>query len=109
MLVNMPVMALLFVAVGGLAILLTSGKVMIRGAINLARCLGVSPLMIGMSVVAFGTSAPELVVSIQALWKEAPDIVLGNVVGSNIANILLIVGVAATIKMLVVPGGAKLR
>ena len=109
MLVNMPVMALLFVAVGGLAILLTSGKVMIRGAINLARCLGVSPLMIGMSVVAFGTSAPELVVSIQALLKEAPDIVLGNVVGSNVANILLIVGVAATIKMLVVPGGAKLR
>ena len=109
MLVNMPVMALLFVAAGGLAILLTSGKVMISGAINLARCLGVSPLMIGMSVVAFGTSAPELVVSIQALWKEAPDIVLGNVVGSNIANILLIVGVAATIKMLVVPGGAKLR
>ena len=109
MLVNMPVMALLFVAAGGLAILLTSGKVMIRGAINLARCLGVSPLMIGMSVVAFGTSAPELVVSIQALWKEAPDIVLGNVVGSNVANILLIVGVAATIKTLVVPGGAKLR
>ena len=109
MLVNMPVMALLLVAAGGLAILLTSGNVMIRGAISLARCLGVSPLMIGMSVVAFGTSAPELVVSIQALWKEAPDIVLGNVVGSNVANILLIVGVAATIKTLVVPGGAKLR
>lgn len=105
----MPVMALLLVAAGGLAILLTSGNVMIRGAISLARCLGVSPLMIGMSVVAFGTSAPELVVSIQALWKEAPDIVLGNVVGSNVANILLIVGVAATIKTLVVPGGAKLR
>ena len=109
MLVNMSVMALLFVAAGGLAILLTSGHLTIRGAINLARCLDVSPLMIGMSVVAFGTSAPELVVSIQALWKGAPDIVLGNVVGSNIANILLIVGVAAAIKTLVVPGGEKLR
>ena len=109
MLSNMPVIPMLLITVGGLAILLVSGRFTIRGAVNMARCLGVSPLMIGMTVVAFGTSAPELIVSLQALWKGAPDIVFGNVLGSNTANILLVVGVAAAIKTLVVPGGRKLR
>ena len=107
MLNTLPELALL--AAGGLAILLAGGTLTISGAVNLARHLGVSPLMIGMTIIAFGTSAPELVVSIQALWIGTPDIVIGNVLGSNVANILLIVGVAAAIKTLVIPGGIQLR
>ena len=101
--------ALTLIATGGLAILLVGGTWTINGAVNLARHLGVSPLMIGMTIIAFGTSTPELVVSIQALWKEAPDIVIGNVLGSNVANILLIVGIAAAIKTLAIPNGTRIR
>ena len=82
---------------GGLALLLAGGEFLVRGAVGLARGFGVSPLVIGMTVVAFGTSVPELVVSLQAALGGHPDIVLGNVVGSNIANILLIVGAAAAL------------
>ena len=82
---------------GGLALLLAGGELLVRGAVGLARGLGVSPLVIGFTVVAFGTSAPELVVSLQAALGGHPDIVLGNVVGSNVANILLIVGAAAAL------------
>ena len=99
----------LLMVVAGLVILLGGGAITVRGAVSLARCLGVSPLMIGMTIIAFGTSAPELMVSIQAVLSRHPDIVLGNVVGSNVANILLIVGVAASIKKLFPPGGAALR
>ena len=94
------VVSLLYV-VFGLAILLGGGYLTIRGAVSLAFQIGVSPLVIGMTIVAFGTSAPELVVSIQAVLGGHPDIVLGNVVGSNIANIVLIVGAASAVKMLV--------
>ena len=87
----------LLMVVIGLGVLLGGGAITVRGAVSLARCLGVSPLMIGMTIIAFGTSAPELMVSIQAVLSQHPDIVLGNVVGSNVANILLIVGVAAAI------------
>ena len=82
---------------GGLALLLAGGELLVRGAVGLARGLGVTPLVIGLTVVAFGTSAPELVVSLQAALGGHPDIVLGNVVGSNVANILLIVGAAAAL------------
>lgn len=82
---------------GGLALLLAGGELLVRGAVGLARGLGVAPLVIGFTVVAFGTSAPELVVSLQAALGGHPDIVLGNVVGSNVANILLIVGAAAVL------------
>ena len=82
---------------GGLALLLAGGELLVRGAVGLARGLGVAPLVIGFTVVAFGTSAPELVVSLQAALGGHPDIVLGNVVGSNVANILLIVGAAAAL------------
>ncbi len=94
------IVSLLYV-VFGLAILLGGGYLTIRGAVSLAFQIGVSPLVIGMTIVAFGTSAPELVVSIQAVLGGHPDIVLGNVVGSNIANIVLIVGAASAVKMLV--------
>jgi len=81
----------------GLAGLLAGGELLVRGAVALARSLGVSPLVIGLTLVGFGTSAPELVTSLQAAFAGSPGIALGNVVGSNIANILLILGIAAAI------------
>ena len=81
----------------GLVILLLAGDSLVRGAVNAALRLGVPALIVGLTVVAFGTSAPELLVSIQAILDGAPGIALGNVVGSNIANILLVLGVPAII------------
>ncbi len=94
---------------GGILLLLGGGEFLVRGAVGLARSLGVPPLVIGMTVVAFGTSAPELVVSLQAALSGHEDIVLGNVVGSNIANLLLIVGVAAAIRSIGADSGAVQR
>ena len=82
---------------GGLIILMGAAEVMIRGAVGLARLFGLSPLLIGMTVVALGTSAPELVVSLDAALTGNAGIATGNIVGSNIANVLLIVGAAAVI------------
>jgi len=81
----------------GLALLLGGGEALIRGAGAIAVRLGVSPLLIGLTLVGYGTSTPELVASVNAAWIGAPGIAVGNVVGSNIANILLILGVAALI------------
>nr|WP_303649489.1 calcium/sodium antiporter [Asticcacaulis machinosus] len=81
----------------GLAFLFIGGEGLVRGATALARRLKLSNLIIGLTVVGFGTSMPELMVSLQAALKDTPDIVVGNVVGSNIANILLIMGVGALI------------
>lgn len=83
--------------VGGLLLLFFGGELLVRAAVALARKLGVSPLIIGMSVVAAGTSAPELVVSLVAAFEDAPGIAVGNVVGSNIANLLLVIGAAGLI------------
>lgn len=83
--------------VGGLVILVVGGELLVRGAVSLARALGVSPLMIGLTLVGFGTSTPELVTSLKAAFAGAPGVSVGNVVGSNIANVLLILGVAALI------------
>lgn len=83
---------------GGLVGLTIGAEGMIRGAVALARRLGLSPLLIGMTVVSVGTSMPELVVSLRATLAGQPDIATGNVVGSNIANILLILGVAVVIR-----------
>ena len=82
---------------GGLAILLLAGDLLVRGAVNLALRFGVPALMVGMTVVAFGTSAPELLVSVKAVLADAGGLALGNVVGSNIANILLVMGLPALI------------
>jgi len=81
----------------GLALLLGGGEALIRGAAAIAVRLGVSPRLIGLTLVGFGTSTPELVASVNAAWIGAPGIAVGNVVGSNIANVLLILGVAALI------------
>ena len=82
---------------GGFILLFLGGEMLVRGAVGLARQLGVSPLLIGLVVVGFGTSAPELMVSLEAALQGQPDIAVGNVVGSNIANILLVLGAAALI------------
>ncbi|MGD1977064.1 MAG: sodium:calcium antiporter, partial [Gammaproteobacteria bacterium] len=82
----LEIWALLF---GGLALLIVGGELLVRGAVQVASRLGISPLVIGLTLVGFGTSTPELVTSIQAILTNAPGIAYGNIVGSNIANILL--------------------
>lgn len=83
--------------IGGFILLLGGAEVMVRGAVGLSERLGVSKLVIGMTVVAFGTSAPEFLVSLNAALAGSPGLAVGNVVGSNIANILLILGAAGLI------------
>ena len=82
---------------GGLVLLALGGEGLVRGAVQIAERLGVSPLLIGLTLVGFGTSTPELVTSVQASLSGAPGIAVGNVVGSNIANILLILGISALV------------
>ena len=86
----------------GLVLLIVGAELLVRGASRLAAAVGISPLVIGLTVVAFGTSAPELAVSMQSAWQGQADIAIGNVVGSNIANVLFILGISALITPLVV-------
>jgi cation:H+ antiporter len=85
------------IATLGLGILLLAGDLLVRGAVNASLRLGVPALIVSLTVVAFGTSAPELLIAIRAVQDNAPGIALGNVVGSNTANILLVLGVPALI------------
>lgn len=82
---------------GGFVLLFLSGEFLVRGASNLAEKLGVQPLVIGIVIVGFGTSVPELATSVRAALQGAPGIAMGNVVGSNMANMLLILGAGAVI------------
>ncbi len=82
---------------GGLVLLVVFGDALVRGAADISYRLGIPPLIVGLTVVAFGTSAPELVVSVKAALDNIPGIAIGNVVGSNIANILLVLGLPAII------------
>ena len=88
--------------IAGLVLLVAGAEVLVRGAAKLAAQFGISPLIIGLTVVAFGTSSPEMAVSAQAAWAGKGDIAIGNVVGSNIFNVLFILGVSALIVPLVV-------
>ncbi len=81
----------------GLIILLLAGDVLVRGAVNLSLRLGIPALIVSLTVVAFGTSAPELLIAISAIYEGVPGLALGNVVGSNTANILLVLGIPAMI------------
>lgn len=81
----------------GLALLLVSGELLVKGAVNLAYTFKISTLVVGMTIISFGTSAPELLVSLKATLQGHPDIAVGNVVGSNIANIALVLGLTALI------------
>ncbi|MFZ5491391.1 MAG: calcium/sodium antiporter [Pseudomonadota bacterium] len=86
----------------GLILLVGGAELLIRGAVRLAMATGLSPLVVGLTVVAFGTSAPELAISIDAALSGTPAIAVGNVVGSNIANVLLILGLSALVAPLLV-------
>lgn len=97
----MPVMSAVLI-LGGLVLLALGGEVLVRGAGGMARSLGMSPLLVGLTVVAFATSAPELAVSLQSAAAGTPGLAVGNVVGSNIANVLLVLGLSAVIAPLTV-------
>jgi cation:H+ antiporter len=86
----------------GLVLLVLGAELLVRGASKLALSFGISPLVVGLTVVAFGTSSPEFAVSIQSAWAGQVDIALGNVVGSNIFNVLFILGLSALITPLLV-------
>lgn len=94
-------MAVLFFLLG-LALLVIGADALVRGASRLALAIGISPLVVGLTVVAFGTSAPELAVSLQSALSGRADMALGNVVGSNIFNILLVLGASALVVPLLV-------
>jgi len=93
----------------GLALLVVGAELLVRGAVRVAECFGVSPLLIGITLVGFGTSTPELVTSVQAALVGSSGIAVGNIVGSNIANILLILGLAALISPIAVESRALKR
>jgi cation:H+ antiporter len=93
----------------GLILLIAGGELLVRGAVSVAERFGMSPLLIGLTLVGFGTSAPELVTSVQAAVSGSPQIAYGNIVGSNIANILLILGLSAVIAPLAVQSNALRR
>lgn len=93
----------------GFATLILGGELLVRGAVALARRAGISPLMIGLAVIGFGTSAPELVTSVQASLAGSPGIAIGNIVGSSISNILLILGLGALMTPIVVASAALKR
>jgi cation:H+ antiporter len=86
-----------FMLLGGFLLLTVGGELLVRGSVSFAESLGISPLIIGLTFVGFGTSMPELVTSVQAARIGAPGIAVGNFVGSNIANTLLVLGLAALI------------
>lgn len=94
---------------GGLVLLILGGELLVRGSVRVAERLGVSPLLIGLTLVGFGTSTPELVTSVQAAMIGSPGIAIGNIIGSNLANILLIVGTAAVIFPMAVQSSALKR
>jgi len=94
-------MAILLI-IGGLALLVAGGEAVVRGATALAAGARIPPVIIGLTVVAFGTSAPELAVALGAAMRGEPDFVIGNVIGSNIYNVLLVLGLSAMIVPLVV-------
>ena len=83
--------------IGGLIVLILAGEALVRGAVALALRFKISPLVVGMTIVSFGTSAPELLVSIRAALDGHPELAIGNVLGSNIANLALVLGLSTII------------
>ncbi len=93
----------------GLVLLIAGGEILVRGAVRTAERLGVSPLLIGLTLVGFGTSAPEMVISIQAAMSGSPGIAIGNFVGSSISNIFLILGLTAILAPIAIDSRALNR
>jgi len=95
--------------VGGFILLIIGGEFLVRGAVRTAERLGVSPLLIGLTLVGFGTSAPEMAISVQAALDGSPGIAIGNFVGSSISNVLLILGAAALLAPITISSKALAR
>ena len=91
----------------GLVALIFGGDILVRGASGIAKKMKLSPLVVGMTVVAFGTSSPELMVSVNAALMDSPEIALGNVIGSNIANVTMILGITVLIYPLLIDKNSK--
>lgn len=86
-----------FLLIVGLFVLVVGGELLVRGAASIALRLRLSPLVVGLTIVAFGTSAPEMFISVQAALEGSPDLAMGNVIGSNICNLALVLGITAVI------------
>lgn len=93
----------------GLVLLIAGGELLVRGAVRIAEHFGLSPMLIGLTIVGMGTSMPELAASVQAALAGSPGIALGNIVGSNIANLLLILGLAVAVSPFAVARGVLWR
>ncbi|OZB11798.1 MAG: sodium:calcium antiporter, partial [Hyphomonas sp. 34-62-18] len=93
----------------GLVLLFVGGEALVRGSVSVARKLNISELVIGLTLVGFGTSVPELVTSLQAVGQGAVGISVGNVVGSNIANVLLVLAIAVILSPIIVHPKAIMR
>lgn len=98
-----------FLLIGGLILLVIAGDALVRGAVAAAQRLHIPAIVIGLTIVALGTSAPELVVSLEAALNGAPGLAIGNVVGSNIANVLLVLGLPAIIAPMLISGAGVRR
>jgi len=106
---SMPVKQALFWIIAGIVLLLTSSRILVWGAVELAHYFGVDDLIIGLTVVALGTSLPELASSLAAVKKGEHDLVLGNILGSNLFNTLVVVGIAGATHPLAVSGDVLKR
>jgi len=106
---DVPLRGAVLRLVGGLVLLIASSRVLVWGAVDLATRLGVSDLVIGLTVIAIGTSLPELASSISAVRKGQYDMAIGNVIGSNLFNTLVVVGIASLVHPLEVPNGVLSR
>ena len=105
----LPLKPAIFWVIVGLILLVVSSRLLVWGAVEIATALGVSDLMIGLTVVAIGTSLPELAAAVAAARKRAHDLVLGNIIGSNIFNTLAVVGIAGVIHPLDIGGEVLYR
>ncbi|MEZ6010512.1 MAG: calcium/sodium antiporter [Hyphomonas sp.] len=105
----MPDLSLIAALVGGLVIMALAGNALVSGAVGLARRIGVSPLVAGIFIVGFGTSAPEMIVSLDAAMSGRSGLALGNIVGSNIANVFLVLGLPALIAPVMAGGVGEKR
>ncbi|GAB5469267.1 MAG: calcium/sodium antiporter [Rhodospirillales bacterium] len=102
-------MLLTIMTVGGLIGLLVGGDLIVRGAVATALRLGLSPLLVGLTIVALGTSAPEAVTSVEAALAGAPALAVGNIIGSNIANVLLAIGLCALVRPMLIANASFRR
>ncbi len=105
----MPELSLIAALVGGLVIMALAGNALVSGAVSLAGRMGVSPLFAGIFIVGFGTSAPEMIVSLDAALSDRSGLALGNIVGSNIANVFLVLGLPALIAPVMAGGVGEKR